>query len=256
VLQKEIDLRENFPRVHKKVNKIYFIEDVDYTWRTNLTRFKVKTFEVSSYEIEDLGHFETPLIGQIGIENSLAVISTLHALGFNKGKIKEGIATFKGVKRKLELVYNGDYRLINDHAHSPIKIESCLKAVRIKYPNSKIFVIFDVHQSGLKERRTFEQLKYVFGLANFVLIPRVTPDANSLDPIYGKDYKELIKEGALSGAFLKPENVLYTPLIQQLKSVVENNIGKGDVILIMSSGDVRELLDTTRNLKIQSSRLG
>lgn len=252
VLEYETNLREHFAKLHKKIGTLFYVSEVDYTWRSNLTRFRVQAFEVETYEVEDLGYFETPLIGQIGVENSLAVISTLYGLGFELEKIKAGIVSFHGVKRKLEVYYSGLYKVINDHAHSPIKIESCLKALRTKFKDEKIFVIFDVHQSALKERRTFEQLKYVFNLADFVLIPRVTPEMNSEDKIFGKEYKELIKEGARESKYLPPENVLYTPLIQQLKSVLENNIEQGDVVVVMSSGDVRELLDMARNLKVQT----
>lgn len=238
------------PTVFEKVEKIYFVDEIDYKWRLNASRFRVKVLNSKTGDVENLGYFETSQIGPIGIENSLATISCLHGLGFELSCIKNGISSFSGVHRKLEIVHNYDYVVINDHAHSPIKIESSLKAVRTKYSDSRIFVIFHVNQSGLKERKTFEQLRNVFNLADYVLIPRVTPEMNSSEPIYGKDYINLIKEGAQSARFLKASNVYYTPVITQMKSVLENNVSKNDVVLIMSSGDAREFIDVARSLKI------
>lgn len=239
---------------HKKlfVNTgfVYFIDTVDYKWKPSATRFRVQKFDIKSGTVTNLGFFETLLIGQIGIENCLAVISCLDGLGHNIEGLKKGIASFKGVHRKLELISDKDYIVINDHAHSPIKIESALKAIRTKYFNNKIFVIFHISQSGLKERKTFEQLKESFGLADFVLIAKVMSDPNSKSMIFGKDYKEIIRDGAVNLPFLKPNNVYYTPLVTQMKSVIENNISLNDVVVIMSSGDATEFLDIARNIRV------
>ncbi len=251
-LEKEIEkLKTEFPEVFERVRGIYFVDELDYKWKSDASRFRVRVYDAQNGTYKSLGYFETGLIGQIGIENSLAAIACLSSLGFEGEGLKKGISTFKGVHRKLELVFSKDYKVINDHAHSPIKIESALKAVRTKYFDNKIFVIFHVNQSGLKVKETFEQLKYAFNLANFVLIPRVTPDMHSEDKIFGKDYKELIQDGAKKSTFLKPTNVYYTPVVTQMKSVLENNIARNDIILIMSSGDASEFLEVAKNLVLK-----
>jgi UDP-N-acetylmuramate: L-alanyl-gamma-D-glutamyl-meso-diaminopimelate ligase len=243
-------LRKDHPELLQKTGYVYFVQDVDYRWKPGATRFSVKRLSIESNATETLGYFETSLIGQIGIENSLAAIAALHGLGHSIEGIRKGIATFKGVHRKLELIRDKDYVVINDHAHSPIKIESALRAIRTKYHDSKIFAVFHVNQSGLKERNTFEQLKTAFNLASFVLIAKVMPDPKAEKPLFGKDYKDIIRSGAEEAEYLKPTNVYYTPLVTQMKSVIENNISRNDVVVIMSSGDASEFLDMAKNIRV------
>ncbi len=258
VLDNNIDLlvkeyAERFPDVLKQANYVYYIGEVDYRWMPDSTRFLVKRYDLNTKNKEKIGYFETHLIGQIGLENSLATIATLLTLGFDIEGIKKGISEFKGVRRRLEMIYNRDYKVINDFAHSPIKIKSTLQAVRTKFYDRKIFVIFQVGQSALKEKRTFYELKNVFNLADYVIIPRVIPDVSAPEQIFGKDYRDLIKAGASEGqSFLKPQNVFYTPLTTHLKSVLENNLGHNDVIVIMSSTDNTEIIELVKGLQVKS----
>ncbi len=237
--------------IMQKSDYLYYIGEVDYKWRPDSTRFLVKRINISSSEVDKIGYFETQLIGQIGLENSLAALSTLLTLGFASSKLKEGLAQFKGAKRRLELILNREYKVINDYAHSPIKIAASLKAIRTKYYDNRVFVIFHANQSGLQVKNTFNDLKKAFNLADYVLIPRVIPDINSTDHFFGKDFRDLIKEGAQSeDNFLKSSNVYYTPLGVQMQSVLENNLKLNDIVLIMSSGDTRELIELTKGLRI------
>ncbi len=245
--------KNKYRKLGKLVKKIYFISYLDYNYSPDETRFQVCYFDVETEEIEIIGHFITHLIGNIGVENSLASIARLHSLCFKYVQINEGIETFMGQTRRLELVYNKGYKVINDFAHSPIKIKSTLHAVRQKYKNQQIFVIFHVTQSGLKEKTTFYQLKHVFNEANFVIIPPVNPNPDAEEKFYGKDYQNLIKEGAEEdGEYLKPTNVYYTPIIHQIRSILENNLKKDDIVLIMSSGNVSEILEIVSGINLHS----
>ena len=257
VISKMESVRRKHKEVFKTLENVYYVTEIDFQWRKDTTKFKVSCYNCVSKKVIDLGAFETMLMGLIGVENSLGCIATLHGLGFAIENIRKGVKEFEGVRRKLEVIpTNSEYKLINDHAHSPIKIRSALKAVRLKYPKNKIFVIFHVVQSGLKEEKTFLQLKDAFNLADFVLIPRVYPDVTAQKQFFGKDYKEVIQEGAKHASFLKPGNVFYTPVITQMKSILENNIKKNDVVIVMSSGDVQEflVLCTKLTIEIEHSR--
>ncbi len=254
IREKVTHLQKNHKEVYKRMGRIYYVHDIDFQWKGSATsKFKLACYDVKSNDVKDLGSYETVLIGLIGIENSLACIATLHGLGFDTDCLQNGIKAFAGVRRKLEVITtHNEYTLINDHAHSPIKIRSALRAVRLKYPKSKIFVIFHVVQSGLKEEKTFHELSDAFNRADYVLIPRVYPDTSTRKKFYGKDYKEVIQQGTQESEYLKPGNVFYTPVITQMKSILENNIKKNDVVIVMSSGDVQEFIVLCTKLRIDT----
>jgi UDP-N-acetylmuramate: L-alanyl-gamma-D-glutamyl-meso-diaminopimelate ligase len=254
LMQKELKtLKTKFENLYKNLDSIFYIASIDYKLKPDTTRFLLKKISKNG-ECERINNFETPLIGQVGLENSIAAISTLCSLGIDIEKIKKPLENFQGAKRRLELVYNREYKVINDFAHSPIKIKSALKAIRSKYYDNKIFVIFHITQSGLKEKQTFNQLKKAFNYADYVIIPKVTSTGRNAKEFFGRDYRDIIKQGAEEETqFLEPKNVYYTPLLVQMRSVLENNLSPNDIIVIMSSGDANELLDTVIGLRINNN---
>ncbi|QHI67934.1 UDP-N-acetylmuramate--L-alanine ligase [Tichowtungia aerotolerans] len=74
----------------------------------------------------------SPLIGRHNIENVNNALTLCKALGLDMQKCIEAIASFKGIERRLER--HGDY-VIDDFAHSPIKIEAALEAVSEVWPS-------------------------------------------------------------------------------------------------------------------------
>lgn len=91
----------------------------------------------------DLGDFSTVLLGQHNISNSLAVLAASVELGVPLYKIREGLAKFLGVSRRLEIL--GNFRgvvIIDDYAHHPTEIKASLQALRERYPDAKIRVFF------------------------------------------------------------------------------------------------------------------
>jgi UDP-N-acetylmuramoyl-L-alanyl-D-glutamate--2,6-diaminopimelate ligase len=63
--------------------------------------------------------FTTKLLGQFNKYNSLAAISALQALRIPEDAIRKGIASFKPPVGRQEVVYNKDFMVINDFAHTP-----------------------------------------------------------------------------------------------------------------------------------------
>jgi len=68
----------------------------------------------------------SPLIGKHNVENVNNALTLCKALGLDIGKCIEAVHTFKGVERRLERV---GPKVIDDFAHSPIKIAAALEAV-------------------------------------------------------------------------------------------------------------------------------
>lgn len=80
------------------------------------------------------------------VENMLAAALAAEFLGASAESIKAGIGTYKGVKRRFELVYKDtDIVIIDDYAHHPKEIETLLKAVRKLYPSKFISILFQPH---------------------------------------------------------------------------------------------------------------
>jgi UDP-N-acetylmuramate--alanine ligase len=72
-----------------------------------------------------------PLLGKHNAENANNALTLCKALGFDRQKCAEAVATFKGIERRLERV---GPKVIDDFAHSPVKIAAALEAVSAEFP--------------------------------------------------------------------------------------------------------------------------
>lgn len=115
------------------------------------------------------------LFGEMNVYNALGVISLLRTLGFETQQVQDGLLTYYGVKRRFELIgeKNG-IAVYDDYAHHPTAVAETLRAARSKYPNSKIWAVFEPHTFSRTEA-TINELAKAFEPADNVLIAEIYP---------------------------------------------------------------------------------
>lgn len=96
--------------------------------------------------VEKIDNILFTLPGRHNVENASAAISVAQQLGVKGESIKKALASFKGIKRRFELVYrNEDVVYIDDYAHHPTELNAAVNAARALFPNRKICGIFQPH---------------------------------------------------------------------------------------------------------------
>ena len=113
------------------------------------------TFRVSRGG-QDLGEFTMALLGDHNVRNALAAIAIGATWVSTSSSCERGWPTFKGVKRRLEVV--GEARgvtVYDDFAHHPTAVEETLRAVRHARPGRRIWAIFEP-RSASSCRRVFQ----------------------------------------------------------------------------------------------------
>ena len=88
------------------------------------------------------GHFYIPLYGQHMVCNAAAAIMICHEVGISKEDIAKHLMTFKNAKRRFAEDKVGNTVIIDDYAHHPTEIKVTLEAVKQKYPNKRLVVVF------------------------------------------------------------------------------------------------------------------
>lgn len=100
----------------------------------------------SSFELymhdELYGSFSIPLYGKHMVLDAVAAIILCKNIGINLDKIEELLKTFKNAKRRFAIEEVNGTILIDDYAHHPTEIKATLDAVKQKYPDKKLTVIF------------------------------------------------------------------------------------------------------------------
>ncbi len=213
-----------------KNNAIY--QAYDITWNNGKQFFKVK-FNDEAGE-SDLGTFATIMPGQHSIYNALAVIAASIELNGELQLIRRALEEFSGTARRLQVL--GEFQgaiIVDDYAHHPTEIKASLEAIKQKWPEKNLRVIFHPHTFSRTESLLAEFGKS-FKQANEIVVL----------PIYSSARE---KEGTITNenvAAVIKNNLTQNQTIMTVQSLVEaeNYLRKttkdNDLIILMGAGDV------------------
>ncbi|MHC2993176.1 UDP-N-acetylmuramate--alanine ligase [Pontibacter sp. HJ8] len=94
----------------------------------------------------NIAHLRLGLPGFHNVENALAALVVGQILEIPAAALAAGIESFRGVKRRFEIVYEGEGKVfIDDYAHHPKEISAFMNSLRAIYPDKKLKVIFQPH---------------------------------------------------------------------------------------------------------------
>ena len=175
------------------------------------------------------------------IENLTAGIAMCHTIGVELNKIKKATKNFQGVKRRLELKSSKkDIFIFDDLAHSPVKAESSLKAIRLYFPQARIFAVYEPNV-GNRTEASKKFYQETFSLADFVLIPRLSKtktNAKQEKRMNGEELTKIIKEKNK-----KNLKVSYFEIDDELVNFLERKTRPKDVIIFLGSHSFRGMID-------------
>lgn len=84
--------------------------------------------------------------GMHNVENAIAAITVAHQLDIDQQKIKNAVASFRGVKRRFEyIIRNASEIFIDDYAHHPEELKALIGSAKALFPAMRCTVIFQPH---------------------------------------------------------------------------------------------------------------
>ncbi|MDX1951973.1 MAG: UDP-N-acetylmuramate:L-alanyl-gamma-D-glutamyl-meso-diaminopimelate ligase [Verrucomicrobiota bacterium] len=175
--------------------------------------------------------FTIPMTGELNVRNALAVASAALHCGLTAGQIQSAFATFKGIKRRLEVKgVPGGITVIDDFGHHPTAIRETIRALRVKFPAQRLWAIFEP-RSNTTRRNVFQQeLLDALGAADAVVVSQVAR-LEMLHPTERLDPDLLISSlqaKGLPAAYLPDAGRIVEHLVAEAKI--------GDVLCIFSNG--------------------
>jgi UDP-N-acetylmuramate--alanine ligase len=103
----------------------------------------------SSFKVKDTD-FEINIPGHYNVYNALAAIAVARAEGVSDIEIKNALKTFKGTKRRMEVIGEANgIKVIDDYAHNPKKVQAAIDTVRLI--SERLIVVFQPHGFGPTE---------------------------------------------------------------------------------------------------------
>ncbi|RMF26448.1 MAG: UDP-N-acetylmuramate--L-alanine ligase [Bacteroidetes bacterium] len=105
---------------------------------------------VFDFEAPHLGiHWEGmrfPLPGRHNAQNAVAALAVAGSLGASEEGLRRGLASFRGIKRRFEVVFRSpECVIIDDYAHHPTELQAAIEAARQFFPGKKLTGAFQPH---------------------------------------------------------------------------------------------------------------
>lgn len=173
---------------------------------------------------------ELSIPGFHNVENALAAIAIALDHGVSEVQVREGIKTFRGVKRRFEIHSSHPGKIfIDDYAHHPEEIKACLSSVRAMYPSQRLTVIFQPHLYT-RTRDFAPGFSESLSLADEVMLLPIYP-AREL-PIPGVESEMLLEGIQAANKICIPKN----EVMDYLKSVAP------EVLVTLGAGDIDRLV--------------
>ena len=174
---------------------------------------------------------EMQLAGEHNALNASAAAALAAGQGIAKEAIVEALASFKSVKRRLEVRAEiKGITIIDDFAHHPTAIRETLRALRSVYPQSRLWAVLEPRSNTLRRKVLEEDLIASLRLADRVILAGVyqqqrIPDAERLHP------EDVVQ--ALNAAGTPAE---LHPGVESILDALVPQLQRGDVVAILSNG--------------------
>lgn len=167
---------------------------------------------------------------EINVDNAVAAAAAAWLAGAEEEHIREGLATFRGAKRRFEIHLNqpGKPVLIDDYAHSPREISSAITSVRKLFPGRKLSVIFQPHLYT-RTRDFAPEFAEALSEADEVILPEIYPAREK--PIPGVTSALILKDLKTAGELIERKDLL---------GLIKNR--NFDILMTMGAADIDRLL--------------
>lgn len=97
------------------------------------------------FDIKDYGHFDLPLYGKHQLVDCLAVIAVCIEENIPFDEVSNNLKEFVGARRRFTEKIIGNNIIIDDYAHHPSEVDATIEAIRQKYQDKKLVIIFQPH---------------------------------------------------------------------------------------------------------------
>jgi UDP-N-acetylmuramate: L-alanyl-gamma-D-glutamyl-meso-diaminopimelate ligase len=175
--------------------------------------------------------YELPMVGEFNVRNAAMAISAARYAGLSADECRAGLREFDGVARRQEL--RGEVRgikVVDDFAHHPTAIRLAVQAMRQRYQDNRLWLLFEPRSNTTKRNVFQAELAAALATADIAVVAALTdihkvPEAERLDPT------RLANDIAAAGG-----KALYLADVEEIVNHVAREALPGDVVAVLSNG--------------------
>lgn len=200
------------------------------------------TMAGSQFELHPAISLRLP--GRHNVQNALATLAVAHQMQLSVEQASQALSEFRGTGRRFEVrgEVNG-ITVIDDYAHHPTEIRVTLSAARMRYPKSRLWVVWQPHTYS-RTRLLFNDFVAAFEQADHVVVTEIYAARE-------KQPEDRFSSRQVVAAMSYPD-ARYIPDFSHASSYLVDRLEPGDVLLVLSAGDADQI--STRVLALLEER--
>lgn len=192
----------------------------DFSITTNIGSFSAAAINVS---------LQVP--GEHNVRNALAALSVAATLGLSLQEAADALSQFTGAGRRFEVrgERNGVI-VIDDYAHHPTEIRATLAGAKARYPQHRIWAVWQPHTYSRTQALFFE-FSRAFEDADEALVTEIYAS---------REAKQGFSSAEVVSAMPHP-STKYTGSLEDTKKYLLKNLRSGDIVIVLSAGDADQI---------------
>jgi len=197
----------------------------DLLWEDGMTHFRV------AYRGKEVARLRVPVAGRHNVLDALAAASIAHGCGISAMAIENALATFRGVRKRMERKgEEGGVLVVEDFAHHPTAIKLTLEAARMQWPKRRLWAAVEPRSNTMR-RKVFEKvLPEALAIADSIAIGPV----NRAQLLVDEERFSPAKVAADVRAHGRPAAAFDSAA--EIADYLAAELKEGDVVLVMSNG--------------------
>ena len=169
--------------------------------------------------------------GKHNVRNALAVLAIVELLGLSKDKAALALSKFTGTGRRFQLRSEANgISIIDDYAHHPTEIAATLAGARARYPERRIWAVWQPHTYS-RTQTLFLEFARAFKDADEVIVTEVYA---------AREAKQDFTSAEVVSA-MPHRSARYIETLSEVTSHLLRNLKPGDVVIVMSAGDADQI---------------
>ncbi len=223
---------------------MYYVSSIKY-------KGKVITYGLNSDSDVNIKNFpfKTNLIGEFNKYNCLAAISACRELGVEDEIIRKALLTFKSPLGRQDIVFNKDFRIMIDFAHTPNAIDQILSSIKKNTKGRVVHVFGSAGERDVEKRPLMGKMSSKY--ADVIILTSEDPRSESVEKIMEQilsginPKSEIRNPKQIKNSKFKIQNkkkyILKIPDRQEAINTAINMAKKGDFVVVTGKGHEKSM---------------
>jgi UDP-N-acetylmuramate--alanine ligase len=224
------NIRRILPEIKRRTITYGLTDGADYQARNISYEGLSSRFDLY-YRGDFLENISLNVPGIFNIYNAMAAIAVARELDLPIPEIGEGLKTYIGVHRRLEIKgeVNG-ITVVDDYGHHPTEIRATLTAARQVW-NKRIIVVFQPHRYT-RTQALFDRFLTAFSDADILVLTDIYPASErEIEGVHSSKLQRAIREHGHKDVIYIPD---FDRIVDHLLAITE----RPDVIITFGAGDI------------------